>query len=335
MDNDKYKYCSECGDKLFLGDRFCTACGAKQPEIENLEPVVFSEPELKCEFEAKIELKPECKAENQCEPKVEPQLNAKFVSNTDSKIRKEKFQTENTPILNFERKTRNKALIAALIGLFVVLSPSIFNIDGMDGGYAISLVGLLICLTGLMSAFVIQVTRVKVLDSIICSKNQLVYWKYTPLEWKKFKQAQYSEAKETNKGILIFMIIIITVVFAPFIIFLEEKGIMFIIYLVIVTILAVAAVLSTAHYKKISKDGFIIVTTEGLLMNNELHSWTGLGSSLKYVGYNGEDISLIEITYNVWYYKRTQSICTVVFPVPKGEEGTALKLIEQLSKRIN
>lgn len=335
MDNTKYKYCTECGAKLVLENRFCTACGVKQPEFENSESVLFNEPELKTEFEAKIQLKPEYKAENECETKVELELNSKFVPKPDSKVRKENFQTKNTPILNFERKTKNKALIAALIGLFVFFSPSIFNIDGMGGGYAISLIGLLICLTGLISAFVIQVTRVKVLDSIICGKNQLVYWKYTPSEWKKFKKAQYSEAKETNKGILIFMIIIITVVFAPFIIFSEEKGTMFIIYIGIVTILAVAAALSTAHHKKISKDGFVIVSTEGLLMNNELHSWTGLGSSLKYVGYNEEDTSLIEITYNVWYYKRTQSICTVVFPVPKGEEGTALELIIQLSKEIN
>lgn len=69
-------------------------------------------------------------------------------------------------------------------------------------------------------------------------------------------------------------------------------------------------------------------------MNKELHFWKGVSGAIRSVGYCAEDPFMIEINYNIWYYRRAQSICTVVVPIPKGEEETAAKVIEELSKNI-
>ena len=295
-DKKKYKFCANCGTKLPLDSRFCSNCSEEQLNSK------------------------ECKFKNDYQKIDVFDENIKFNN-----------IIEELHLVNFERKNKNKSLFAILIGIFIIFSPSIFEIDNMNGGYALSFIGILITLTSLVTTILIFNTRVRVLDSIIAGENIVACWRYSPTEWKKFKKEQYDEAKESNKGMLIFMIILSSLIFIPFIIFSEAGRIMLIVFLVLIGILSLAAFLSTASYKKITKDGFVILTKDGLLMNKELHSWKGLGTSFRSVGYCTEDPSMLSITYNVWYYKKGHDICTVVFPIPKNEKETAARIIAELS----
>lgn len=316
MSTENYKFCSNCGAKLSMENKFCSNCGQAQ-----ISEKIYQE---------------EDQNENAAN---EEGLQKKAEEYTSTNIEKDAIETkeyssqiECLNLKNSEKKTMNICYFISFLGFLMIVAPSIFNIDGMKGGYALSLIGMLIMLSLFFVALLVFRNRAKVFDSIIAGENIIVFWNYEAKEWKKFKDDEYNEVKSTNKGMFIFMIILCSIIFLPFIIFSEEGFAMGIVLICLIGILGIAAFVGTSLAKNKDKTGYVIIARDGVITNKKFDCWKGFGVNFEGVGYCIEDPSVIEINYRVWYYRHHHSIQTVIVPIPKGEELTAKAVIKSLAR---
>ena len=77
-----------------------------------------------------------------------------------------------------------------VVGLFVIFLPGIIGLDGFDGGFALSILGGFIAMIAII-AMVIYLQMAGILDRITKKENILVYWKYTPEEWKIYTEHEH------------------------------------------------------------------------------------------------------------------------------------------------
>lgn len=317
MSIENYKFCSSCGEKLAMENKFCSNCGQAQ---NSSEETYQEEPQNENATNEEV-----------IQKKVEEYTSTNTEKDT-IETKEYSSQIKYLNIKNSEKKRMNICYFISFLGFLMIVAPSIFNIDGMNGGYALGFVGVFIMLSLFLVALLVFKDRAKVFDSIISGENIIVCWKYEAKEWKKLKDDEYNEVKSTNKGMFIFMIILCSIIFLPFIIFLEEGFIMGFVLIILIAILGIAAFVSTSLAKNKDKEGFVIIARDGVLMNKKFECWKGFGVKFKGVGYCSEDTSLIEINYKVSYYRQSHIMQTVIVPIPKGEELTAKAVISKLRR---
>lgn len=230
---------------------------------------------------------------------------------------------------NSERKNFAVSLVVAGFGILIMFVPAILGIEGIEGGYAIVVLGIVVVISGIVAA-VIYAWRAKKLDAMLRGGNLLVHWTYTPEEWERHTEKAHQEKKATNK-ILFFMIsgfaIIIGAVF--FIKDPESGKFVFLAMLGLIAIIGLVAFLTTmADYRRNRKNlGEAYIARDGVYLNRVLHTWKGLATHLDNVVYEREAQSL------VFSYVAVDRIGLhsyfVRVPVPQGQEAKAQEVLEQ------
>lgn len=317
MGNQNYKFCSNCGAKLSMENKFCVNCGKAQTNSEET-------------YQKELENGNDTNKET-VKSKAD-EYNYINTKNDTIATRDYSSQIQYLNLKNSERKKMKKCYFTSFLGFLMIIAPSIFNIDGMKGGYALSLIGMLIMISLFLVGLLVFKDRAKVFDSIMAGENIIAYWKYGTKEWKKFKDDEYNEIKSTNKGMYIFMIILCSIIFLPFIIFSREGFAMGIVLICLIGILGIAAFLGTKLAKNKENEGFVIIARDGILTNKKFDCWKGFGVKFEEAGYCSEDPSMLEINYKASYYRHHHMIQTVIVLIPKGKELMAEEVIDELMR---
>ena len=232
---------------------------------------------------------------------------------------------------NGQKRNLNICYFLSLIGLLLAFSPRIFNITAMDKRGALTFLGGTLVIMSFVVGIVIFRTRAKVLQSIIEGENLIAYWKYSKAEWKKHVNEQYEETKGAYKGMFIFLMMLSTIIFLPFII-LEKK--MIIVLVALLALCGLAAIVSSSASKKVVPNPFVVISRSGVLINNTLYVWKGFGLRFKGAEYCQEDSSIILINFEVLYTRHAQRNQAAAVLIPIGKEEEAEKVINELNKML-
>lgn len=238
-------------------------------------------------------------------------------------------------IQNFE-KPRNKQTTYAFIWLFITLGsllcailPFVADIDIMNGGGAMILLGFVMFLTGaIVTPFFFK--RANKFNNIVSGKNILAYWTYEPEEWGEYALTEFKKRKKEKWG-LFWLISIIGFVVNTIMCFAIPDGIIIfiLIQLGLMIILGFTAFLSyrVPYQKNIKHIGKAIIAPYGVYLNGSFHSWQGMSARFERVEFTDNNTVLC-FTYSalVRYAQREDYMVNV--PIPKNEFSAAVRVVE-------
>ncbi len=231
---------------------------------------------------------------------------------------------------NPQKKVAIWALVAAVIGLFLMFGPVGFGwMDGFGGGFALAAFGLLIMIAGITTA-VLFFRLAKSYDRIRSNKNLLACWTYSDTEWKAFTEADYKIDRK-NRWILVGIISAFAIFFGVlFAIMDREAGIyvLFVMLVLIVLVSITAFLMSQQNYRrKVRHKGETLIASDGLILNGQLHAWNVIGSRLERVDYMEETPPMIEFEYSAVSRSGRDSY-TVHVPIPSGQGKSARDIVQ-------
>jgi|GEM_PF-2347229 len=216
------------------------------------------------------------------------------------------------------------AAMAVMAGISLVMLPSWFAIDGMDGGYAIRILGMLVGLTGLF-VLPLMVRRRREYSALLAGTDFVASWTYTRGEWAQANGSRRRLMRARNKALLICMDGMLLLAALVFLIWNpEDAGLG-----VAVILTGIAAVLALAafvlpwlreHSSRRHPPG-VCIGKDGLLYGRELHVWSGGLSRLESVSYDGEE-SVLTVVYSTVSRTLRQEY-PVYIPVPPGDAAEA------------
>ncbi len=231
---------------------------------------------------------------------------------------------------NPKRKVARFSWIITGLGLFLILGPMGLGwMEGMKGGFALAMAGLLVVTIGL-TVFFLYRKLARQWDSITSGRAVLVHWTYSQSLWQDYTEKDY-RADKRNKMTL-FYIISAFAVFFGLLFFLLDREAGFIVLLImigLIILIRLTAYLSIQYTFRQNRraKGEATITPTAVLLNKQLHTWGALGSTLEEVKFLPGQPPLIEFSYSAPSGRALASY-SVRVPVPPGQEDKARGVIE-------
>ncbi len=235
-------------------------------------------------------------------------------------------------MINPARRTMWVCAGVTAASVFGIFAPSIFGMDGFNGGFAISFACIILAIT-MAIVTIMYAGRAKSLDTMLDKKDMLVHWTYTAEEWQTYTQKAY-RADTRDKWNLYKLVMGITVIVCiGFFLFHRDSGIIMVVMALGLGTLLAAVILITTTYDHLQNEnhrGEVFITRNGAFVNRQLHLWKGWGAQLDDIQYNEKD-RIIEITYSI-PSTTMRNTFTIRIPVPAGQDAKAREVIAQLNQ---
>ncbi len=218
--------------------------------------------------------------------------------------------------------------LAAVFGMF---APSIFGMDGMDGGFALAFICLIVAITGIIVVFMYR-GRAAALDKMLQNQDVLAHWQYSPEEWRRYTEQSYEMEKKDKWGLFLLVMVVAVVVLGVFWIAVEDSGPVVIgVFLGLAVILSLTIFLTTNfnHWQNRKYHGEVYISRDGVYLNRQLHLWRGWGAELEGTNYDPKE-RLLEFTYSV-PNRGGRSSHTIYVLVPQGHDSEVKPLLATLA----
>jgi len=236
-----------------------------------------------------------------------------------------------------KNKPRTIAIIftVLLFGfIFLIFLPPIISLEGMDGGFALSLVSLFLAISSLIVA-IIYFQLAQKFKRITSGDSFIAHWRYEREEWLKFTEKEYKYEKNKNRMLLLFIGVIALVVFIIFSLVNHDSWrIMLVVWLGLMALLSIFAFLVPwLNYKARKKSSYeLYLSKNGIYIGGSFHVWGFLGSKLEDAAFNEKEMQVI---LNYSYPTRTGPSNEIVhIPVPPSKIDDAREAVEKLAEII-
>jgi protein-S-isoprenylcysteine O-methyltransferase Ste14 len=231
---------------------------------------------------------------------------------------------------NPPRTTSNVWWIITALAIFGIFAPELFGLKMFSGGAAISVVCILLAITGLIVAL-IYMARAGKLDKILKGSDLIAHWTYSPDEWQQYTEEEYQRQKSGNRGLFILIAVISLVIGIIYFIADHRNGQW--VLLTMVGLIALMAFVAwfTAYYnhrQNKQNRGEAFFAPDALYINRQLHDFKGLGAKLENVALKGDSQQYIEFTYSAPTRTGRQDYQARV-PIPQGKDDEARTLVEK------
>ena len=227
--------------------------------------------------------------------------------------------------------TARNCFIMAVIGAAVFLFPIMFPISTYGAGFALNLVGIVIFLTGLVTGFVFRGVA-KQVDELVIGEGLLVHWTYAADEWARYVEADHLRDKRDKWGLFRLISIIAVVVGVIFALIVRKAWLSTLLTVGgLILIIALTAWLSIAasYREKRLHPGDVYIGKSGAMLGRSFHYWKLPAAFLRNASLQAGDPMFIQLDYSS-PSGRIQGEYTARFPVPKGLEEEAKKVVAQL-----
>jgi hypothetical protein len=235
----------------------------------------------------------------------------------------------------------NRMYVSILIaGFFSVMCVAALTfIEGMAGGYAISLVSFFIAVSGIAVAGLFF-HRARVMDEILNSNQILAHWVYSSDMAQESAHREYGEYIDRNRAMFILIGGMLVVTALIFIIFVEEGGLITGIFLLAFTVVLfiisritprfeLNRALKTPHEAYIARNGIIY---EGAVYPFKSFMMGMYDVSLQ-KGSGKKNASIIfSFTQLVGLY--IIQAFDIAVPIPEGELETAYGILRALEGEV-
>ena len=233
--------------------------------------------------------------------------------------------------------SRRTALIWAgimVVGLFVIFLPAIIELDGFDGGFALSTLGGFIAMVAII-AMVIYLQMARILDRITKKENVLAYWQYSPEEWKVYTEQEHEEDATARRN-LFFMVAVIALIVGIVFMLIKRENFL-IIAVIILGIIAIAGISAWAsglanYLNNKRRLGDVYISLDGAYLNRQVHIWKGIGNKLEAVSFEEDEHQRprIKIDYSS-PGRGSRNYYSVRIPVPPGQEELAQRIVADIT----
>lgn len=246
-------------------------------------------------------------------------------------------------VQNSEKTGVRIGALIALAGLALMVLPSLFGVDMMSLGYALGFFGLFLLISGLITALIFR-ARVRAMDRLLAGDKVLAHWTYQEFEGQQQVETEYKRLTERNRSlylVMVFWFVLIGGVFvvADYVRNEEVNGLFIGLMLGCLLIVSIAAFLAPILWRRGASKASrqVIISRNGVVMNDALHSWKGPLERLAGVEYR-QDPDGPALVFSIRYFSRiepvTGSLETVVVPVPPGEQEAARRVVSTLSPTV-
>ena len=236
-----------------------------------------------------------------------------------------------------KNKPRTIAIIftVLLFGfIFLIFLPPIIGLEGMAGGFALSLVSAFLAISSLIVA-IIYFQLAQKFKRITSGDSFIAHWRYEREEWLKFTEKEYKYEKNKNRMLLLFIGVIALVVFIIFSLVNHDSWrIMLVVWLGFMALLSIFAFLVPwLNYKARKKSSYeLYLSKNGVYIGGSFHVWGFLGSKLEEAVFDEKEMQVI-LDYS--YLTRTGHSNEIVhIPVPPLKIDAAKKAVEKLAEII-
>jgi hypothetical protein len=222
--------------------------------------------------------------------------------------------------------------VFGIIGFVLIFVPGLVGIEGMSGGFAISLFCLFLGIIGIVGG-VVYAMYASILDRTIRGDRLLAHWTYPPEEWRKYAEKEYVEDKAEKKGLFIVISVFALVFGFLFWAFDPEDG-----FYVLLMMLGLIALIGFvwlfsswfSHRQNLRSVGEVYISKGAVYLNRSLHTWAVFGSSLNDVSLKTiRGLKMLVFDYSALTYP-PRSIAVRV-PVPGGQEDVAETIVQQFA----
>jgi hypothetical protein len=230
-------------------------------------------------------------------------------------------------------KTMKLGLVVTAVGILMIFGPGFVGIDGFEGGFAISFVGLFVAILGLVVAgFYFQ--QANILGGILRGEGLLVHWMFDDEMWKEYTRKEYAEEISEKKGL--FVIVSIFALFFGFLFWFFDNEAGFFVFLVMLGLIGLVGFawrFSTWYYREQNERGTkeAYIARSGVYMNRRLYTWRLFSAKLLGVEIrNSNGLTFLKFSYTAFTGPSSQTY-TIRVPIPIGQEEVAKSIIQQLN----
>ncbi len=288
------KFCYNCGKELAGNEKFCGHCGARQ-ETGKVQGD-SSQPE---------KTPPAVKKESRNDLS---QKDSAPSSEKKTTLLRQEFDygkiNKNLKVKNSQSRIVRGSLWVTL-GAVILILLTIPEESPLHNMFALTLIGILIGLTGLITAWIFSL-RAKKLDTLISGENVVAAWQLSDAEKSAYAGYLFSFERNKNLGILGITTFLIVVIFGLFILFIDEgKGAMALVALGLILLLALFALGMPVYYRQrnLGGDGIILIGRKFAYVNGFFHNWDFPLSGIQKVKPIEEPFHGLYLQY--YYYDRT------------------------------
>ena len=217
-------------------------------------------------------------------------------------------------------------------GIIMILGPSLIGISGFDGGFAISFIGIIVAILGVIIA-AIYFQQANILNGILRGEGRLAHWTFEPEMWKEYTKKEYVEGIAEKKGL--FLVVSAFALFFGVLFWILDNEAGFFVFLVMLGLIGLVGFtwqFSAWYYRKNNETGIreAYIARSGVYMNRRLYTWRS--SSARLLSTRIENIrglSVLKFNYTAFTFPAGQTY-TVRVPIPVGQEETAKTIVHEL-----
>lgn len=218
-----------------------------------------------------------------------------------------------------------------MLGFGAIGAVVVGDIDIASGGGALVMLGLMVGLIGLVVA-VMHFGRARTWERVV-GRDLLVCWRYGREEWLRWAEAEHEETSSGKFGL--FVLVAVFALLGGGAVFIadpEAGGVVFMVMLGLIAVIGVVAFVSvrSAHARNLARVGEAFVSPLGVLLNGQLHSWSGFGARLDDIEVREGPTMVLAFQYS-FPARRGRQSDVVRVPVPSGQEAVARGLVNQLA----
>jgi hypothetical protein len=232
-------------------------------------------------------------------------------------------------------KTMILGLVVTAVGILMIFGPGIVGIDGFEGGFAVSFVGLFVTILGsVVAGFYFQ--QAKILDGILRGEGLLVHWMFADEIWKEYTRKEYAEEISEKKGL--FVIVTVFALFFGFLFWFLDNEAGFFVFLAMLGLIGLVGFawrFSAWYYREQNERGVkeAYIARSGVYMNRRLYAWRLFSAELLGVEIkNSDGLSFLKFSYTAFTVPGPQTY-TIRVPIPAGQEEVAKTIIQQLNSQ--
>lgn len=239
---------------------------------------------------------------------------------------KQQFSSTEFSMKNTQQRIVNLWIILLFLFLFLIFLPSLINLDGMDGGFALSFVSGFMVIMSLIVILMYR-SRAKQLKKMLAGEGRIAVWTYSSDEWSRFIEVDF-EAERKAKRFLFLLISAIAVVIGIILLLVVKDVLILFIALGIIPLVAIPAFLAPRmRYKKLmNSEPKALISENGVIVGKMFHLWVKMGARLDQVVFvEDEQPPILEFHYSMpSRHGRQEEVARI--PVPRGKTDEAVAM---------
>lgn len=241
-------------------------------------------------------------------------------------------------LVNTRKRLVVAAFVVAAVGFGLLFLPPAIGLDGMDGGFALQAVALLVMLTALATGFVFWNSAVR-MGRLLSGHDLVARWRYSGLEWQSFVAGEGPRMLEENRALFRLVLVITVIVGFGFVVVAQDEASVVVfggLMAFMVVLKGVSVWVPRARARNLARDpGLVLIGRSGLCRAGEFHDWGIPGSALEdaWLEESGEG-PLLGLRYR-FVTRYGFDTATVRAPVPGADRAEGERVARALVERAD